>query len=80
MGYDTFTKKYDQLMSGKVVSFSETRVWDILTHLDYYKINTLMVQDNFEKSNAVSKWFICKVDEPTIKAYLKEKETEMRIV
>ena len=51
MGYDAFTKKYDQLMSGKVVSLSETRVWDILTHLDYYKINTLMVQDDSEKEN-----------------------------
>ena len=55
MGYDTFTKKYDQLMSGKIVSFSETRVWDILTHLDYYKINTLMIQNEAEKTNAVSK-------------------------
>lgn len=80
MGYDTFTKKYDQLMSGKIVSFSETRVWDILTHLDHYKINTLMIQNDAEKTNAVSKWFICKVDEPTVKAYLKEKRTEMRIV
>lgn len=80
MGYDTFTKKYDQLMSGKIVSFSEARVLDILTHLDYYKINTLMIQDDTEKTNAISKWFICKVDESTVKAYLKEKRTEMRIV
>ena len=80
MGYDTFAKKYDQLMSGKIVSFSETRVLDILTHLDYYKINTLMIQDDTEKTTTVSKWFICKVDEPTVKAYLKEKRTEMRIV
>ena len=80
MGYDTFTKKYDQLMSGKIVSFSESRVWDILMHLDYYKINTLMIQDDTEKSTTVSKWFVCKVDEPTVRAYLKEKESEIRII
>lgn len=77
MGYDTFTKKYEQLMSGKTVSFSETRVIDILTHLDYYKINTLMVQSDPEKTSNIAQWFICRVDEPTVRAYLKEKKKEM---
>lgn len=80
MGYETFAKKYDQLMSGETVSFSEKRVWDMLTHLDYYHINTLMVQSDYEKSNNVLQWFTCKVDEPTVKAYIKEQNSEMRIV
>ena len=28
----------------------------------------------------ITKWFTCKVDEPTIKSYIKEQESEMRIV
>lgn len=75
-----FRKQYDKLMSGEIVNFPEGRVLDILMHLDYYKINTLMIQDDYEGSSTLTKRFYCKVDEATVKTYLKEKEQEMRIV
>lgn len=75
-----FRKQYDKLMSGEIVNFPESRVLDILMHLDYYKINTLMIQDDYKGSSTLTKRFYCKVDETTVKAYLKEKEQEMRIV
>ena len=68
------------MMSGEAVNFSENQVWDMLMHLDYFQINTLMVQEDGANSTKITKWFVCKVDEATKKAYLKEKEREMRIV
>lgn len=75
-----FRKRYDEMMSGKAVDFTEHEVFDFLTHMDYFHINTLMVQSCPSKTDEVTQWFTCKVDKPTIKAYIKEKNSEMRIV
>jgi hypothetical protein len=76
--YETFRQRYEHMMSGEAVCFSENQVWDMLTHLDYFQINTLMIQEDGVNSTKITKWFVCKVDEATKKAYLKEKEQEMR--
>lgn len=73
-------KRYDIMMSGGVSEFTEHEVFDLLLHLDYFHINTLQVQSCPEKTNEITQWFTCKVDKPTVKAYLKEKQSEMRIV
>lgn len=78
--YETFRQRYEHMMSGEPVSFPEGQVWDMLTHLDYFQINTLLVQEDGVNSTKITKWFVCKVDEITRKAYLREKEREMRIV
>ena len=77
---DNFRKRYDIIMNGGISYFTEHEVFDFITHLDYFHINTLQVQSCPTKSNGIIQWFICKVDEPTIKAYLKEKRNEARIV
>lgn len=74
-----FRTRYDRMMSGNAVDFNENEVIDFLSHLDYYKINTLMVQSH-PLTSTIRRYFICKVDKPSIEAYLKEKESEMRIV
>lgn len=75
-----FPLRYKALMKGNAIDFPENDVWEMLNYLDYYKINTLMVQANPEKTTNITRWFTCKVDEPTVKAYLKEQNSEMRIV
>lgn len=67
-------------MSGAAVVFSESEVVELLFYLDYYHINTLQIQSNSEESINTCRQFTCKVDEPTIKAFLKEQNSEMRIV
>ena len=67
-------------MSGAAAVFNESEVMELLYYLDYYHINTLQVQSNQEESTSTWRRFTCKVDEPTIKAYLKEQNSEMRIV
>lgn len=76
----SFPLRYKAMMQGNIIDFPECDVIDMLTHLDYYHINTLMVQTNFNKSTETTQWFTCKVDEPTVKAYIKEQGSEMRIV
>lgn len=75
-----FRKRYDIIMSGGISYFTEHEVFDFITHLDYFHINTLQVQSCPEKSDEITQWFTCKVDKPTVKAYLKEKRNEARIV
>ena len=67
-------------MSGAAVVFSESEVMELLFYLDYYRINTLQIQSNSEESTSTWRQFTCKVDEPTIKAFLTEQNSEMRIV
>ena len=67
-------------MSGAAVVFSESEVMELLFYLDYYHINTLQIQSNSEESTNTYRRFTCKVDELTIKAFLKEQNSEMRIV
>ena len=76
----SFPLRYKAMMQGNTIDFPEGDVFDMLMHLDYYHINTLMVQDNYEKTTRTTKWFTCKVDEPTVRAYIKEQNSEMRIV
>ena len=77
---ENIQQAYDRLMSGQAVSLPQGRVWDIMMHLDYYHINTLMIQSDSENTTRVTQWFVCKVDEPTVKMYLREKAQELRIV
>lgn len=76
----SFPLRYKAMMQGNIIDFPEGDVIDILTHLDYYHINTLMIQTNSNKSTNATQWFTCKVDEPTVRAYIKEQESEMRII
>ena len=76
--YETFRQRYEHMMSGEAVCFSENQVWDMLTHLDYFQINTLMVQEDGINSTKITKWFVCKVDDVTVKKYLNESKREMR--
>lgn len=75
-----FRKRYEQMMSGGIVDFTEHEVFDFLMHMDYFHINTLKIQSCLEKSDGITKWFTCKVDKPTVKAYIKEQKSEIRIV
>lgn len=68
------------LMSGKAVVFNESEIMELLFYLDYYHINTLQIQSNAEETTTTWRRFTCKVDEATVKAYLKECNSEMRIV
>ena len=75
-----FWRRYREMMEGQAANFSEREVHELLMRLDYYQINTLMIQDNPEKTTNIARWYTCKVDAPTVKAYLKEYDSEMRIV
>lgn len=63
-------------MSGNAVVFNESEVIELLFYLDYYHINTLQIQSNAEESTTTWRRFTCKVDEATVKAYLKEKDAQ----
>ena len=76
----TFNQRYKDLMCGGVVTFNESEIMELLFYLDYYHINTLQIQSNAEESTAAWRRFTCKVDEATVKAFLKECNSEMRIV
>ena len=76
----TFQQRYRDLMYGVPVVFNESEVMELLYYLDYYHINTLQIQSNPKGSSVTWRQFICKVDEPTVKAFLKEQNSEMRIV
>lgn len=76
----TFQQRYRDLMHGVPVVFNESEVIELLYYLDYYHINTLQIQSSSKESSTTWRHFICKVDEPTIKAFLKEQNSEMRIV
>lgn len=78
--YESFRKRYELMMSGELVGFSEGEVLDIMRHLDYFQINTLMIQEDGVLSTRVTKWFVCKVDEISVKSFLNEKKRETRIV
>ena len=67
-------------MCGAAVVFNESEVMELLFYLDYYRINTLQIQSNPKESTSTWRRFTCKVDEPTIKAFLTEQNSEMRIV
>lgn len=70
--YETFWQRYEHMMSGEAVTFPGNQVWDMLTHLNYFQINTLMIQEDGVNSTRVVKWFVCKVDEVSVKRYLNE--------
>ena len=76
----TFQQRYRDLMHGVPVVFNESEVIELLYYLDYYHINTLQIQSSSKESSATWRHFICKVDEPTVKVFLKEQNSEMRIV
>ena len=67
-------------MRGAPVIFNESEVIELLYYLDYYHINTLQIQSNPKESTTTWRRFTCKVDEPTVKAFAKEQNSEMRIV
>lgn len=69
----TFQQRYRDLMHGVSVVFNESEVIELLYYLDYYHINTLQIQSSSKDSSATWRQFICKVDEPTVKAFLKSK-------
>ena len=64
-------------MHGEVAVFSENEIIELLWYLDYYHINTLQIQSNTEETTNITRRFNCKVDEITIKNFLKEQEKEM---
>ena len=75
-----FRERYDKMMMGGIADFTEHEVFDFLSHMDYFQINTLKIQTNYEKTDKITKWFTCKVDLETVRLYRKEKRSEMRIV
>lgn len=75
-----FNQKYKDLMCGGTVTFNESEVIELLYYLDYYHINTLLVQSNLTESTNISRKFTCRVDEATIRNYFNEQNSEMRIV
>lgn len=75
-----FRQRYDKMMSGGTEDFTEHEVFEFFSRLNYFQINTLIVQSCPEKTDVVTNWYTCKVDKPTVKAYLKEKRNEMRKV
>ena len=46
----SFSLRYKAMMQGNIIDFPEGDVIDMLMHLDYYRINTLMIQTNSNKS------------------------------
>lgn len=68
----TFNQRYKDLMCGGTVTFNESEVIELLYYLDYYHINTLLVQSNLTESTNISRKFTCRVDEATIKNYFNE--------
>lgn len=76
----TFNQRYKDLMCGGTVIFNESEVMELLFYLDYYHINTLMIQSNPIESTNVWRKFTCRVDEATIKNYFNEQNSEMRKV
>ena len=67
----TFNQRYKDLMCGGAAIFNEFEVIELLYYLDYYHINTLLVQSSPIESTNVSRKFTCRVDEETIKEYKK---------
>ena len=78
--YETFRKRYEQMMSGEPISFTEGETWDMMRHLGYFQIGMLKIRENAEKSGKIEKVFVCEVDEASVEAFLREKKREMRIV
>ena len=76
----TFNQRYKDLMCGGTVTFNESEVIELLYYLDYYHINTLLVQSNPKESTNVWRKFTCRVDEATARGYFNEQNSEMRIV
>lgn len=56
-------KEFIAMMNGYFGEFSAYEVWFILTNMNNLGINTLRVQQNFDKT------FYCTVDELTVKKY-----------
>ncbi len=71
-----FYKRYNQMMDGGIVNFTEHEVFDLLAHMDYFHINTLKIQSCEEKTSKITKWFTCKVDLETVRLYRKEKAAQ----
>lgn len=71
-----FCKRYNQMMDGGIVNFTENEVFELLAHMDYYHINTLEIQSCGEKASRITKWFTCKVDAETVRLYRKEKAAQ----
>ena len=69
--YLRFLERYEQLMNGETVDFLLFEIEDILMNMDYYNINTLMIQKKGGEDCSVPYFcfFTCRVDEPTINNY-----------
>ena len=74
-----FRERYNKIMSGSIADFTDHEVFELITKMDYFCINTLQVQSCPKKTDAITQWFTCKVDKPTIKAHLKKKKNEAGI-
>ena len=68
----TFNQRYKDLMCGGTVTFNESEVMELLFYLDYYHINTLLVESNLKESTNISRKFTCRVDEATVRRYFNE--------
>ena len=62
------SKLFHSLMMGKVVTFTQYELWNILTHQNELGINTIAIQ---KTSNGD---FICFVDNNTINRYKEKRE------
>lgn len=58
-------KEFQLMMRGGCGFFSQYEVWSILTHQNELGINTLLIQ----KANSLE--FVCRVDDLTVKEYIK---------
>lgn len=58
--------KFIEMMKGGYGRFSQYELWHIMSHLNEFHINTICTQQLVDGS------FICAVDEPTVRYYLKE--------
>ncbi len=64
----TFKKRYYKMMEGETSEFSIDELIYLENYLDYFKINTIMVQKSGIKDS-----FYCRVDSLTILYYRKNK-------
>ena len=58
--------KFIEMMKGGYARFSQYELWNIMINLNEFRINTIYTQQ------LVDGTFICAVDEPTVRYYLKE--------
>lgn len=56
-----FYKRYNQMMDGGIVNFTEHEVFDLLAHMDYFHINTLKIQSCGEKPTKLQNGLLVKL-------------------